>query len=766
VGVVWAARLELPAGALAPTNIASVRVQAADGTLLREVLSRPDGRARWVPLGAISPHLVQATLAGEDKRFNDHAGIDPVAVLRALLLAAHHGRVVSGASTLTMQLVRLAQPAPRTISVKLREMVLACKLERELTKEQILWQYLNRAPYGHGTFGVEAAARRYFGKPAAHLSLAESARLAALPRGPSGYDPYRHRSRLERRARAILTLMREQGRITAGAHRLALHERVHWQEAARPFLAPHLVRRLASDPRLAGATSIRTTIDLALQERVEAAAGSIVEQLAPRGVTNAAALVVENATGNVLAYVGSTAFFDADTDGQNDGTTALRQPGSTMKPFTYGLALEQGLTPATLLEDLPAHFPTERGDYAPRNYDNQFHGPVRLRVALGSSYNVPAVRTARRVGLQRLLDRLRAFGFSSLDQPARHYGLGLTLGNGEVTLHELVAGYAALARGGVYKPLRLVLEARTPRGRALSLPRGEARRVLERRAAHLVSHILSDPAARLPAFGPATVLEVGFPAAVKTGTSKDFRDNWTVGYTPEITVGVWVGNFDGAPMHDVSGITGAGPLWAEVIRQAANSAPAFSRPKEIVSARICPLSGALAGRNCPGEVEELFVRGTAPRSACDVHREIAIDRRNGLRAGPGCPEHHIERRALVVLPPPYRAWAHAQGLPSPPAESSPLCPTPPPRTAVSIRFPVEGDRYFVDADLRRSHQTLPLEATVEGSPREVRWLVDGELVARAGYPYSAAWPIHRGRHTIEAVLPDGQRSGPVTITVR
>ena len=768
--LIWASTVQLPRGALRPSAIASVRLEDRNGTLLREVLSRADGRARWIPLERISRHVVEATLAGEDQRFFRHGGVDMLAMGRAVISSLAAGEVVSGGSTLTMQLARLLTGVPRTPAGKLKQMVLAWRLESRLSKRQILWHYLNRAPYGNSTFGVEAAARRYLAKPASQLSLAEAALLSALPRSPAGYNPYRNRQRLLRRQRYLLGLMERQGRIDAAAQRLALAELIDWRAARRPFLAPHLTRRVLSRGLASRSAPawIRTTLHLPLQQKVETAVRDAIARLEAQGVTNAAVLVVDNPSGEVLAHVGSADFFDGERSGQVDGAAALRQPGSTMKPFTYALALEQGKTPASLLRDLPAHFTTEKGDYAPRNYDNTFHGPVRLRVALGSSYNVPAVRMAGHVGVDRLLSRLRRLGFASLTRSGRHYGLGLTLGNGEVTLRELVAAYAALARGGELLPLRTVMRARTVDGEAIALPRPTARRVMSREAAYLITHILSDHMARLPAFGRRTPLDVGFPAAVKTGTSKDFRDNWTVGYTPQVTVGVWVGNFDGRSMHNVSGITGAGPLWAEVMTAAMEGRTSrFSPPDTMAAARVCPLSGKLPGPHCPDSTRELFIPGSEPKQTCDFHREIALDTRNGLLAGGQCPEAQVERRVMVVYPAVYSAWAARRGVPAPPTVGSPLCP--PARAAASdvrIRVPTNGDRYHLDPDLRRSFQSIPLEASVQGRAREVRWLVNGVQVARAAFPYSARWPLRAGRHRIQAQLPDGRKSTPVVVTVR
>jgi penicillin-binding protein 1C len=774
-GTIWAYHVELPTEALDPRRVAAVRVLSRSGALLRNALSREDGGAVFVPLERISPHVIAATLASEDHRFHRHRGVDGLALCRAASQNLRALRVVSGGSTVTMQLARILVPAPRTFGAKLREAVLAYKLEQVLGKREILWLYLNRAPYGNGTFGIEAAARRYLDKPAEKLSLAEAALLSSLPRSPTGYNPYRNRARLLRRQRTILSLLAARGLISAEQERLARLEPIAWERARRPFLAPHLVERILARPELAQAVQITTTLDLPLQEQVENTVRKAVERLRPKGVSNAAAIVVENSTGEVLAYVGSADYWSEADGGQNDGTLARRQPGSAVKPFMYSLALERGRTPASILRDLPVHFSTEKGDYAPRNYDDTFHGPVRLRQALACSYNVPAVNTADFLGLDAVLRRFREVGLSSLDRPARHYGLGLTLGNGETTLQELTAAFATLARGGRGLPLRIWRDARSAGGARLTPGTVSPRRVIDERAAYLVAQILSDPVARRPAFGKRNPLEVGFPAAVKTGTSKDFRDNWTVGFTPRVTVGIWVGNFDGSSMHNVSGITGAGPIWAEAIVAATrgHGDVSFARPSGIVERAICPVSGELAGPHCGASLDELFLEENPPVATCTIHRELAVDRRNGGLAGPGCPEE-TERRVFLVYPPAYRAWALGQGLPPPPLQASPLCPGAPPldgpsarapREPIRIRFPVEGDRYFVDPDLRRPYQRIPLEATVQGFVREVRWLVDGREHARAAYPYSASWPIQPGRHTIVAVLPDGTRSRAVTVSV-
>ncbi|PIE19564.1 MAG: penicillin-binding protein 1C [Proteobacteria bacterium] len=781
--VLWVRAQPLPLAALSPRTIASTRLEDRRGVLLREVLARPDGRAYWVPLEQISEQLIDATLAGEDQRFYQHGGVDVLAVLRAAALNVTQRRVVSGASTVTMQLARLLlqRRAPvskrRGLWAKARQVALAIKLEALLPKKQILTQYLNRAPYGGGCFGVEAAARRYFGKPASQLSLAESTLLAALPRSPHGYSPLRPRSRrrLRRRQRYLLAAMHTQGRIDDEQLRIALGEPLALERLERPFLAPHFVASVKALPAAQGQARVRTTLDIRLQTQVEAIVRQTLRALTERGVSQAAVLVVDNASGDVLAHVGSRAFGD-DAAGQVDGTRALRQPGSAIKPFVYALAFERALTPASLLRDLPAHFTTAYGDYAPRNYDGRYRGPVRARIALASSLNVPAIRVAERVGVTRLLDGLRELGFRDLRKDAEHYGLGLALGNGEVTLRQLVSAYATLARGGVTKPLRTLRATGAPGAAELEpAPQAKGKRVLSARAAHLIADILSDPVARVNTFGRYGPLETPFFAAVKTGTSKDFRDNWTVGFTRDVTVGVWVGNFDGSAMHNVSGVTGAGPLWREVMTQTVRHLGLRDRrperPEGVVTARICPLSGKLAGPHCPDRAEELFYAEKRPRERCAFHRALWVDRLDGSRTLPHCPG--ASEQVVVFYPPAYRSWAAARGEPTPPQRWSARCPGVEANTAreetvkrPQIRFPAAGDIYYLDADLQRRYQRIPLEVNVRGSPKVVSWLVDGKVVAKATYPFSASWPLSPGKHRVEAVLPDGHRSAAVSFEVR
>ena len=719
----------------------SVRLFARDGSLLREATTNPRGHARWVGLADVAPVLLQALLAAEDARYRQHHGIDYDAMVRAVGYTLAGRR--SGGSTLSQQVVKLLRPRPRTLASKLNEMIMALRLERVASKDEILEQYVNRAPFGAHAAGIEAASLSFFGKPARELSLAEAALLAALPKGPTYYDPRRHAGRALGRRNWVLGRMRTLGLIDEATRVAAAAEPLRVQRAEAPFRAPHFTARVLRSRHHSDAPQVTTTLDGPLQRRAEVLVTRTLAGLRDRGVSQAAALVLENATGDVLAYVGSADFHEP-LEGQVDAVHARRQPGSALKPFAYALAFEQGLaTPASLLLDLPAHFTTASGEYSPRNYDNRFHGPVLAREALANSYNVPAVRLAHALSPGVLLARLHALGFDGLTADEDHYGLGLVLGNGEVSLWELARAYLALARGGQRMEPRVVLRegdshAATP--------------TFSPESAYLVTHILSDAHARQAAFGERSALDLPFPAAVKTGTSTDFRDNWTAGFTSEVTVVVWVGNFSGKPMRQVSGVTGAAPLWNELVLSAMERRPhrGFARPAQLATAHVCAHSGALAGRHCQGARLEWFIAGTVPTERCRVHVEVELDRANGLLAGPACAAKDRVRRVGERWPAELESWAVDAGRALLPRQESPRCPpngltSSARELRIQIRAPRDGEVLTLLPDLPRRAQRLPLEALVQGAPRRLRWFVDGRQVSAPEFPYRARWQLEPGR---------------------
>ncbi|HUJ29372.1 MAG TPA: transglycosylase domain-containing protein [Myxococcales bacterium] len=657
----------VPPGELALAPAVSLRVEARDGTLLREFASHAEGHAAPAHVSELPEHVWRPFVQAEDRRFFSHHGVDPRALLRAAWHDLRHLRFAEGGSTLTMQLARLVRPHPRTVRGKLAEVWFALRLERTLTKQQILDQYLTRVPLGNDVRGVEAAARLYFDKPARALNAEEARTLAAYVRRPA---------------------------------------RAPSQRVRRAFEAAHFVQSLRAPP---DAVRLQTTLDLSLQHEVEAAVREQIAGLADKRVGSAAAIVIDNETSEVLAYVGSPDWFDVASDGRIDGVRTLRQPGSALKPFAYALAMQaRGLTAATLLSDVESHF----GDYMPKNYDRRAHGPVRARVALASSYNVPAVRVAEMVSPGELLRTLRRAGFDSLREDAEHYGLGLVLGDGEVSLLELARAYSGLARGGLARELRFVREADDASGRALPLPPPWQRRLFTPAVAAIIADILSDPAARAPAFGLDNALRFSFPVAAKTGTSRAFTDNWTAGYTRERTVAVWVGNMSGETMRHVSGITGAGPLFHRIL-SLAMAGVQKPRPLSDVALEehdVCALSGELAGPACPGIVRERFIAGTAPREQCPMHGDGGLD-----------------------LGPRFYDWAAHEGVRTLRGSS--------PGEHAELAFPRDGDEFLRGRDLPDEFQTIPVRVVARGA-------VDLQLDDGPRTPATSRVPARPGRHLL------------------
>ncbi|WP_437539650.1 penicillin-binding protein 1C [Sorangium sp. So ce726] len=794
-----AALTPLPPELAAPEDHAvSTVLLDRHGTVLRELRAGDGTRARWLPLSEAGDRIQRALLAAEDKRFARHPGVDPIAIARAVGQLAAERRVVSGASTITQQLARTLVPRPRTTRGKLGEAALALRIEASLSKREILEQYLNRVAFGPGLRGVEAASRFYFDKPTRDLSLAEAAALASMPRGPALYDPRRGTGPLERRRNRVLDRMLEAGLAGEAEVARARAEPIALAPKGGGLGAPHLVRAVlggalgpgagldtegpgAASPR-GRATSITLTIDRGLQREIEVLAQQTVRGLSDRDVGAAAVVVIENATGEILAYVGSHDIEDAAGLGHNDGVLALRQPGSALKPFVYELAMEQlGFTAATVLPDVELSFPTADGNYAPRNYDGRFHGPVRLRDALANSYNVPAVWAAAALGPERILARLRDLGLRSLDREPSRYGVAIALGDGEVRLVDLANAYATLARGGLYLPVRAVrsfasASPPSPSSQAASSvspapsgsgapaelpaapPEGGAR-VLDAARARVIVDILADDRARLASFGEGNVLDLPFPVAAKTGTSKGFRDNIAVGFTPDVTVAVWVGNFDGSPMGGVSGITGAGPLFRDAMLAAARVRPPRPfdppDPEQLAEVEVCALSGMRPTAACPHRRHELLPRGDAAAlSPCDMHETVRVDRRNGLRAG-ACPDAVVEERVFERYDAELTAWARAAGRPLAPEAASPLCgalpgaPGAPPSGAgarVRVSYPPDGARFVLDPSIN-SLQAIRLRAGVPPGVPRVRFVLDGRPI-EVGPPFALDWPLVAGAHRL------------------
>lgn len=712
---VWIA-LPLPAAMREPRVVPSLTITDRNGLPLRTTRS-PDGeRGGWISISEVDPDVIRAFVAAEDRRFYEHHGVDPRALGRALRDNVQSGRVVSGASTITMQTARLLRGTSRSWSGKFVQTMWALRLDAHLSKNQILEQYLNLVPLGQGTVGVPAAAQLYFNSTASELSLGQAALLAGIARVPARDNPIRSSARAQQQRAAVLAAMRTQGFIAADEGNRASSEPALNPAAANLFLAPHFTTQLLAHSGEVATGTIRASIDLDLQRALEAEVRHTVNTLQDRAVRHAAAVVLDNRTGDVLAWVGSPNFF-ADTAGQVDMVISARQPGSALKPFLYGLAFDRGFTAASVLPDIPRSYPTSTGPYEPQNYDRTFRGPVRAREALASSYNVPAVELAERVSAGALLSTLHDAGFASLKRTAEHYGLGLALGNGDVTLIELANAYRGIANGGVWRPHRMAVDAQKSSHEV---------RFMSSHAAALILEILTDPIARIPGFGAATPLDFPFPAAAKTGTSRHFTDNWAVATTANFTVAVWVGNFSGRPMQGVSGITGAGPLLHRAVLETAQRyAPGYLvRPDEagLVASNVCILSGMRATPGCPAMLE-WFTPGTEPIAHDDWQRD-----------------------GRTVLPPEFAEWAAQKNTRLTFAGNTSDADGQ--HAAERILSPLDGDRYQRPVGVDARYATIPL---VAGAADDVRWTVDGRALT------APRWQLTTGTHVITATWPSGAK---------
>ena len=691
-------------------DFVSTKIYDRQGGLLYELFDPQWGRRTKVPLDRISPYLIQATIATEDRHFYQHPGFDPVGIARALWYAIHEREVVSGASTINQQVARNVLLSPversqRTLSRKIREAILAAELTRRYPKDTILEIYLNEIFYGNLAYGIEAAAETYFGKSADQLTLAEAALLAGLPQAPALHDPYTNPDDAKARQGVVLDLMVEAGYIAPAQAEAAKAEELKYVPQRFPIRAPHFVmyvrqvleERYGVDALYKGGLRVHTTLDPRLQAIAERVAKEHVQTLADKHVANAALVALKPDTGEVLAMLGSVDFFNEEIDGQVNVALRLRQPGSSIKPVTYVAAFEKGWTPATLIWDVPTEFPDGANPpYKPKNYDDKFHGPVLLRTALGSSYNVPAVKALQFVGLPDMLAMAHRLGITSLNRP--DYGLSLTLGGGDVTLLEMVGAYAVFANGGVRIPPVAIARVEDSEGRVIAETspqelggiEGGHEQVISPQHAYLITDILADNEARTPAFGPNSVLKLSRPAAAKTGTTDDWRDAWTIGYTPDLACGVWVGNSDNSAMDHVAGASGAGPLWHSFMEEALSDTPPrdFARPSGIVTAEICTVSGSKPSEVCPTRGMEIFVAGTEPNDPSqDFHQLVRICTVTGQRATEFCPQDVVAEKYFEVYPEEYRWWAEERGIEQPPAG---LCPLHTGPTEVIIFQPSEG----------------------------------------------------------------------------
>jgi penicillin-binding protein 1C len=716
-----------------------------NGLPLGTILTRAQEHTSVIPLEEVSPIFIRAILATEDAGFYHHGALDLKAIVRSIYQAIKAKKVISGASTITMQLARMLEPSPRTLPAKLREIWLSWRLTAGMNKNTILEAYINRLPMGGNIYGLEAASRIYFGISATDLNLAQASILAAIPNNPTYLNPYHNWQSLKKRQKYVLGRMMKEGYITEIQADEAYQEKIPLQPRSQGIIAaPHFLFWVASQLSSEYPSHIYTTIDRPLQQFVETQVKEIIRTLAPHNVHQAAALVIHNPTGEVLAYVGSPDYFEKGQLGRNDGVQALRQPGSTLKPFLYQLALEKRLIhPNTILADVPTHYAIPDAKlYSPSDYSETFSGPTRIRIALANSLNIPAVKVLERVGVSTFLTRLHQLGFEHLNQSSEYYGLGLTLGSGEVSLWELARAYRIMAQQKQNNDTQNPSEPRTQNSelRTKNNPitvNSEQFSSLSADASTwmLITDILSDRHARAKAFGVNSILNLPFPAAVKTGTSSNYRDTWTIGFTRDYTVATWVGNFDGKPMRQVSGVVGAAPLWNRILLHLHEQKlpQPFAIPKGMVKRPICAISGLKPTSACPYIVQEYFYPQDLKdyESNPDRFYESISDQKND--------------QSRLNLPSEYNEWLATQ-------PDSNLMPT-----NLRILSPRNGDIFLWESS---NNQKQKLKFQLGGEINQpIEWWLNGKKLA-INTSHSLFWDLQPGLWTLEI------RNGKITDKVK
>jgi len=755
-------------------NQPSVKITDRSGRLLYEILPTEGGRNAALSAGNLPQCVKVATIAVEDKSFYQNPGVDLVGIIRAVWINLRGGETLSGGSTITQQVARTLllsdEKSERTMRRKLRETVLAWQLTRAYSKDEILALYLNQIYYGGMAYGIEAASQTYFGKPASDLLLPECALLAGLPQTPGIYNPFTNPDLALERQKVVLGLMEKNGFITSTERADAENAPLSYNPAPYPIEAPHFVWMvkdqldvLFESGQLDQSHSlvIRTTLDLNMQQLAEEIVQRRIGLFKPkegetnRNVNNAALVVIHPLTGEILTLVGSADYFDESIYGALNMAISPRQSGSAFKPIIYAAALDpsqpQPMTAASTLMDVAQTFTTKDGQpYKPVNYDGREHGFVSVREALASSLNVPAVLTLQTVGIEKVIALANRLGVHSLGEP-RSYDLSLALGGGQMSLLELSRAYAALANDGKYTGTTSILEIRDADGNILYEQEAKpAQQIIDPRVAWLISDILSDDLARQTGFGINSVLKIDRTAAVKTGTTTNFHDNWTIGYTPDLLVGVWVGNSNYQAMHNVTGLTGAAPIWAETMRSILQGRPdkIFTQPSGLIQFEVCDLSGLLPTPACPHTKTEWFIAGTQPAAPDTFYQFSATG------------------EVVLNLPVAAQDWARSQGLPLlDDANATPIT-----TSGLTLTSPTDNTTYRITPSLDLSAQQLAFSTLTVPDLAQVTFFVDGvALTTISAPPYETWWTLSLGTHQFwaEGVTTNGEtvKSNVVTVTV-
>ncbi|MDI6751787.1 MAG: penicillin-binding protein 1C [bacterium] len=727
-------------------KLPSVSTYSSEGRLLRVFISG-DGRYRMrVKLNEINPFLLKAIIAYEDRYFFYHFGVNPFSLVRAFMTNIKAGKIVCGGSTITMQIARMMEPKERNIFSKLIEIFRALQLELRYSKKELLEIYFNLAPYGGNIEGVQAASYLYFGKPPGQLSKGEVCLLVALPRNPEKTRPDKYFKNAHKIRKNVARRLLSFNLISKKGYDEIINEPLPKKRKELPFFAPHLaqiVKSIYPDKSI-----IITTLNYNLQIACEKLAKEYILPLRKTGITNLSVVVIENKTYKVKALVGSACFFDEKYSGQVNGGIAPRSPGSTLKPFLYAISLDEGIiTPKMVIPDLPVDYT----GYSPENYDGKYRGVVTCEEALFQSLNIPAVTLYSKTK-NKFFNFLKEGGITTINKAFSHYGLALILGSCEVSLLELTNLYAGIANLGKFSSYRLIEDNNPP----------AEKRLLSLASCYIISEILAKgERPDLPSIWEATV---DLPKiAWKTGTSYGRRDAWTIGYNPDYTVGVWIGNFSGEGHENLVGGEVATPLLFDLFKFLTKnlySEKWFSKPEGVSLREVCAISGLPKGEFCDVGVEDFYIPGASTNKKCDFHKIVLIDNKTGYRLCPVCKQHKVyHERLFIQYPPQLATYFERNGYPVPKIPSHyPDCTTFVENKAPVIRSPSENGNYYVTDDVKEEYQRILFEASAPNSIKKIHWLVDGRLFSSKSPTEKVFYTPTAGKHKITCIDNEGNSS--------
>ena len=712
--------IPLPEKKLYPPQ--AYRFYDANGNLINQLISKDQFYRMYIPFEKIPPLFVKTLLIHEDKYFYQHFGVNPLAIVRAIFDNVVASHIVSGGSTITMQLARMLERRERTIFAKIIESFRAIQLELRFNKKEILAHYQAIAPYGGNIEGLQAASFSYFNKPATDLSIAEIALLIAIPKSPNQRRPDRHPDAAEDARNKILTKMLLAEVITSEQFERAKREKINISRHKNINIIPHT----AWNFRLKQADKYvwHTTIDINIQQRIKNLLQQYVKSLEGFNITNAAAVVIDNETREVKSVVGSIDYYSIKGLGANDGSRTARSPGSTLKPFLYGLAMQEGLiSERTVLYDIPVNY----AGYSPQNYSKEFIGPVQVREALTESLNTVAVKLSNNLGLEKLYDLLKEGGVTTLNHPHTYYGLPLVLGGVEIPLIEITNLYASLANEGIYQPYKILKDIETTEIKT---------QLISKEASWIISNILTD--VERPDFPSSWRYSKNRPTiAWKTGTSYGHQDAWSVGYSPRYTIGVWMGNFDGSPSVGLTGSGMAAPILFDLFQaiEPTISKQWFSKPNKVQIRKVCATCGTLPTRHCSSLIDEYYIKdiqGPAYTQRCDIPQAITIDKRTGKQSIETTPIRYREEKIYNIWPAEIATFLLKHGVPvrnSPPYEINNMAGQRyyPPK----ILSPVKNTVYYKRINkIENEDHGIKLSAATTNRVRKVFWFLNGKHIKK------------------------------------